>query len=57
MEIKLEFIFIEVKAIDGIEGLMDEQEFDCIMVMLKAENNTFQIFSIEGVGCHGNKKK
>ena len=54
MEKKLKFILIEVKAIDWVEFLMDEQEKN-IMVRLEAENNTFQRFGIDGVGCYFHK--
>ena len=56
MENKLELSFIEVKVIDGIEGLMDEREFNCIMMRLKMEGDMFERFRINGVACHGNKK-
>ena len=54
---KLAFNFVEVKAIDSIEGLMNEWEFDSIIVILKSKNDTFKLFSINGVGCHGNKER
>ena len=51
---KMEISLVEVKATDRNEGLMDEQERS-IMTRLEAEDNILMIFSINRIGCHGNK--